>query len=149
MFDYKDTIAIACDHAGFELKEFLKKKLVKDGYKFEDFGAFTDDPVDYPDEIHPLARKINDGIFKIGIVICGSGNGVAMTANKYRNVRAAICWNKEISKLARQHNNANVIALPARFISMDEALKITRIFLMTGFEGGRHQRRVDKISSIL
>ena len=148
MIDYKDIIAIAADHAGFELKEFLKEQLEKEGCKFEDFGTFSTEAVDYPDEIHPLAKSINDGNFKTGVIICGSGNGVAMTANKYKNVRAAICWNEETSKLARQHNNANIIALPARFISRDDALNFVRLFLTTEFEGGRHQRRVDKISTV-
>ena len=149
MDGFIETIAIAGDHAGFELKEFLKRKLGETGLKFIDFGTFSNDPVDYPDEIHPLAKEINDGKLKTGIIICGSGNGVAITANKYKNVRAAVCWNEEITRLARKHNNANVIALPARFISEEEALTFAGIFLSTGFEGGRHQRRVDKISFLL
>jgi ribose 5-phosphate isomerase B len=146
MVDFTETIAIAGDHAGFELKEFLKGRLAEEGYHFEDFGTFSADPVDYPDQIHPLAKEINDGRFKKGIIICGSGNGVAITANKYQNVRAAICWREDITKLARQHNDANVIALPARFISKEEAVQFVRIFLSAEFEGGRHQRRVDKIA---
>ena len=149
MLDFTDTIAIAGDHAGFELKKFLKKKLSEQGYRLEDFGTFTADSVDYPDVIHPLAKAIEEEKFKQGIIICGSGNGVAITANKYKHVRAAICWNEEIVKLARLHNNANVISLPARFITMEEALDFVQIFLTTGFEGGRHQRRVEKISSVL
>ena len=149
MLDFTDTIAIAGDHAGFELKKFLKNKLSEEGYRLEDFGTFTADSVDYPDVIHPLAKAIEEEKFKQGIIICGSGNGVAITANKYKHVRAAICWNEEIVKLARLHNNANVISLPARFITMEEALDFVQIFLTTGFEGGRHQRRVEKISSVL
>jgi ribose 5-phosphate isomerase B len=149
MDGFTETIAIAGDHAGFELKEFLKKKLGRTGWKFIDFGTFSNDPVDYPDVIHPLAKEINDGKLQFGIIICGSGNGVAITANKYKNVRAAVCWNEEITRFARKHNNANIIALPARFISEEDALKFAGLFLSTGFEGGRHQRRVDKISFLL
>ena len=149
MGDITDIIAIATDHAGFLMKEFLKMKLGSKGYSFEDYGASSEEAVDYPDMIHPLARDINNGTFKKGIIICGSGNGVAMVANKYKNVRAAICWNKEIVKLSRQHNDANVIVLPARFISFEEALQFVDIFFTTGFEGGRHQRRVEKIASNL
>ena len=144
-----DNIAIATDHAGFLMKEFLKKNLGYKGYSFEDYGASSEDPVDYPDMVHPLARDINNGKFKRGIIICGSGNGVAMVANKYKNVRAAICWKKELAKLSRQHNDANVIVLPARFISFDEALQFVKLFFATGFEGGRHQRRIEKIAANL
>jgi ribose 5-phosphate isomerase B len=147
MDDLTDKIAIATDHAGFLMKEFLKKNLGLKGYSFEDYGPGSEDPVDYPDMIHPLARDINNGKFKRGIIICGSGNGVAMVANKYRNVRAALCWKKEIVKLSRQHNDANVIVLPARFISLEEALQFVKIFFSTDFEGGRHQRRVEKIAA--
>jgi ribose 5-phosphate isomerase B len=144
-----DIIAIGTDHAGFLMKEFLKKNLREKGYIFEDYGTSSEEPVDYPDMIHPLAKDINIGKIKRGVIICGSGNGVAMVANKYKNVRAAICWKKEIVKLSRQHNDANVIVLPARFISFDEALQFVKIFLTTGFEGGRHQRRVEKIAAQL
>ena len=149
MFDFKGTIAIACDHAGVVLKDFLKNRMAKEGYAFKDYGTFTEDSVDYPDKIHPLASDVDKGRFGFGIIICGSGNGVAMTANKYRNVRAAICWNEEITRLARQHNDANVISLPARFITEEDAYLFVQIFLTTDFEGGRHQRRVEKISLIL
>lgn len=148
MFDFKGTIAIACDHAGFDLKDFLLLTLEKEGFTFEDFGTFSKEGVDYPDVIHPLAKAVDEGKFSMAVIICGSGNGVAITANKYRNVRAAICWNEEIARLARQHNDANVISLPARFISMEEASNFVRIFMSTEFEGGRHQRRVDKIPLI-
>jgi ribose 5-phosphate isomerase B len=146
MGDITDRIAIGTDHAGFLMKEFIKKNLGTTEYHFEDYGASSEEPVDYPDIIHPLARDINDGKFKKGVIICGSGNGVAMVANKYPNVRAAICWNKEIVKLSRRHNDANIIVLPARFISLKEALQFVKIFLTSGFEGGRHQRRVEKIA---
>jgi ribose 5-phosphate isomerase B len=149
MFDFKDTIAIGGDHAGYKLKQFLIDHLKKEGYQFKDYGTISESSVDYPDVIHPLAKDINDGIIKMGVILCGSGNGVAITANKYLNVRAAICWNEEIVKFARLHNDANVIALPARFISQEEALKFVRLFITTGFEGGRHQQRVEKISKVL
>lgn len=139
-------IAIGCDHAGFRLKTKLKKKLEEMGYVFRDYGTDSEDSIDYPDIIHPLARDINNGKLLRGIIICGSGNGVAMTANKYPWVRAALCWTPEIAKYARLHNNANILSLPARFISEATALEIAMIFLTTGFENGRHGRRVDKIA---
>lgn len=144
-----DTIALACDHAGYLLKEEVKKHLASNGYDTKDFGTFSEESVDYPDFAHQLGSAINKGEFKRGIVICGSGNGVQMTVNKYPNVRCALCWNEEIASLARQHNDANVISLPARFIPVSTALRIVDIYLNTPFEGGRHQRRVDKISSLL
>ncbi|MDL2239547.1 ribose 5-phosphate isomerase B [Bacteroidales bacterium OttesenSCG-928-K03] len=144
----KKHIGIACDHAGFSLKEKIKD-LLKNDYEVIDFGTNSEESVDYPDYIHPLASKINKGELTRGIIICGSGNGVAMTANKYPNVRAAICWKEEIAVLARQHNDANILSLPARFISDEEANKIVRAFLNTNFEGGRHQGRVDKINKII
>jgi ribose 5-phosphate isomerase B len=146
MFDFNQNIPVGCDHAGVELKTWLKQQLSSEGYRFFDFGTNTTDSVDYPDYIHPLADAINRGIYQRGIILCGSGNGVAMVANKYPLVRAAICWTEEIAKLARLHNDANIIALPARFISQEEALKIVKIFFTTDFEGGRHERRVQKIS---
>lgn len=149
MVDFIDIIAIGTDHAGYRMKEFLLDNLKPEGFSFKDYGAFSEEPVDYPDMIHPLAKDINDGKYKIGIIICGSGNGVAITANKYINIRAAICWKKELVQLSRRHNDANIIVLPARFISFKEALKFVKIFFSTGFEGGRHQRRVEKISSKL
>ena len=141
-----DIIAIGTDHAGYKMKEYLKENLNQDGFIFKDYGTFSEEPVDYPDVIHPLAKDINEGKYKRGVIICGSGNGVAITANKYNNVRAAICWEEELAKLARLHNNANIIVLPARFISFKEALLFVKIFFSTGFEGGRHQRRVEKIA---
>ncbi len=138
-------IAIACDHAGYSLKLKLKKKLEEMGYTLRDFGTNSEESVDYPDIIHPLAKEINDGHLLRGIIICGSGNGVAMTANKYPMVRAALCWTPEIARYARLHNNANILSLPARFITEANAFDIAKIFLTTGFENGRHGRRVDKI----
>jgi ribose 5-phosphate isomerase B len=139
-------IVISCDHAGYELKELVKKALVTKGVDVEDLGPKTADRVDYPDMIHPLAKAIDLGREQMGIIICGSGNGVAMTANKYVNVRAALCWSKEIAVLARQHNDANILSLPARFISTEEAMACVEAFLTEQFEGGRHKDRVDKIS---
>lgn len=145
MIGKQNRIAIGCDHAGYPLKEFLKKMLEDKGYTLKDFGSFSEERVDYPDMIHPLARAVDHGTFSIGIIICGSGNGVSMVANKYPGVRAALCWNEEISSLARQHNDANILALPGRFVTPELAEKITTVFLETGFEGGRHEIRVKKI----
>ncbi len=139
-------IPMACDHAGYELKEYLKKYLKEKGFEVKDFGTNSTDSVDYPDMIHPLAKEINEGIYEVGVIMCGSANGVSMVANKYPNVRCALCWEEEIAKLAKQHNNANIISLPARFISQEKASLIVDSFLNTEFEGGRHQKRVDKIS---
>lgn len=140
------NVVISCDHAGFDLKERVKEVLTSQGWHVNDYGPATNDRVDYPDMIHPLAADINDGKFERGIIICGSGNGVAMTANKYPNVRAAICWNREIAALARQHNDANILSLPARFITEEEALACVEFFLTEAFEGGRHADRVNKIA---
>ena len=139
------VIPMACDHAGFELKEFLKSALTERGLEIKDFGTYTSDSVDYPDMIHPLAKEINAGNYEFGIIMCGSANGVSMVANKYQNVRCALCWQEEIAQLAKQHNNANIISLPARFISKEKALSIVDAYLNTEFEGGRHQKRVEKI----
>ncbi|MFA6199816.1 MAG: RpiB/LacA/LacB family sugar-phosphate isomerase [Bacteroidales bacterium] len=144
-----NIIPIASDHAGFELKEFLKEELSKQGYKLKDYGTFSTDSCDYPDFIHPLAKDINDGLYPLGLIMCGSGNGVQITANKYLKVRCALCWIEEIASLARKHNDANIISLPAIFITKEEGLKIATTFLNTDYEGGRHQRRVDKISMLL
>jgi len=139
-------LSIGADHAGFELKEQLKIFLQSKNYLVEDFGTHSNDSMDYPDVAHPLAISVEDYSAEMGILICGSANGVAMAANKHQGIRAAICWNSELAALARQHNNANVLCLPARFISVDEATDIVNAFLETAFEGGRHQRRVDKVS---
>ena len=138
-------IGIASDHAGFKLKEKLKKNFEKQGYTFKDFGTHSDESIDYPDVIHPLARDINEGKLLRAIIICGTGNGVAMTANKYPKVRAALCWKPEIARFARLHNDSNVLSLPARFIDDSLSLEIAGVFLQTGFENGRHGIRVKKI----
>jgi ribose 5-phosphate isomerase B len=139
-------VAIGGDHAGFEYKAKLIARLISLGYEVKDFGPFSDTSVDYPDYVHPLSSAIEAGEYELGVVICGSGNGVAITANKHQGIRAALCWNDELASLARQHNDANVIALPARFISYELAQKLAEIFLSTDFEGGRHQNRVNKIA---
>lgn len=138
------TIAIGCDHAGFEYKEAIKSKLQNEGHEVKDFGTHSSDSVDYPDFVHPVADFVTENN-EFGVLICGSANGVAMTANKHQGVRAAICWNSDTAALARQHNNANVICLPARFITTEEATEFVQVFLATEFEGGRHDRRVKKI----
>lgn len=145
MFDKNQVIPIGSDHGGYALKKFLIGKLSGEGYQFKDFGTDSEASVDYPDFIHPVARSVNDGEFPAGIIICGSGQGASMTANKYPNVRAALCWDLEQAELTRQHNNANIISLPGRFVDFEEAAKMIRTFLNTDFEGGRHVQRVDKI----
>ena len=142
----KPTLAIGSDHAGFEQKEFLKKWLSSQGYTVKDFGTHSADSVDYPDFAHPVASAVEKKEFDLGILLCGSANGVAITANKHQGIRAALCWTDEIASLARQHNNANVVCIPARFVSDEMAQKITETFLSTPFEGGRHEKRVNKIS---
>ncbi|MCX6234685.1 MAG: ribose 5-phosphate isomerase B [Bacteroidetes bacterium] len=149
MFDRYKTIPIGCDHAGYKLKEYLIKILTPRGFHFMDFGTHSEESVDYPDFVHPVARSVNDHKFEAGIIICGSGNGSAMTANKYANIRAAICWNKEIARLARLHNDANIITLPGRFIGYDEAIDAVEVFFSTDFEGGRHLIRIEKIPKLL
>lgn len=139
-------LAVGSDHAGFELKEKVKEYLSEKGYSFVDFGTFSPESADYPDPIHPLARKVSDGEYTFGIIMCGSGNGVSMTANKHSGIRAALSWIPEIARLGRAHNNANILAMPARFISEKTAREIVDIFLETEFEGGRHQNRIDKIN---
>ena len=145
MLDKTKTLALACDQGGFELKEFIKIKLAESGYSVRDFGSYSADSVDYPDLAHPVASAVNDGNYPMAILICGSGNGVCMVANKYSGIRAALCWNTELARLARQHNDANILCLPGRYISEKEALSAAMAFLTTDFEGGRHQARIDKI----
>jgi ribose 5-phosphate isomerase B len=142
----KSTIAIGSDHAGFEYKEVLKIWLATAGYTVKDFGTFSIVSVDYPDFAHPVANAVEKNEVDLGILLCGSANGVAITANKHQGIRAALCWTDEIASLARQHNNANVVCIPARFVSEEMAKKITETFLNTPFEGGRHANRVGKIS---
>ncbi|MBI3500515.1 MAG: ribose 5-phosphate isomerase B [Bacteroidetes bacterium] len=138
-------IAIGADHAGFSLKEILKKYLVGKGIEVKDFGTHSEQSVDYPDFAHPVADAVEKKEFDFGMLMCGSANGVTMAANKHAGIRAALCWNSEIAKLSRQHNDANILTLPARFIEEAEAKKCVDVFLSTSFEGGRHEGRVKKI----
>ena len=139
-------IAIGSDHAGFEYKEGLKNLLEKNGYEVTDFGPHNGESSDYADFAHPVANDVEKKNASLGVLVCGSANGVAITANKHQGIRAAICWNEELASLARRHNDANVVCIPARFISFDLAEKILDAFLKASFEGGRHARRVAKIS---
>jgi len=140
-----ETIAIACDHAGFELKGAVIEHLQARGFQVRDFGSYTAESVDYPDFAHPMADAVDKGEYSRGITLCGSGNGINMVANKHQHVRAALCWTPEIAEMARRHNDANICSLPSRYISVDTALQIIDTFLSTGFDGGRHQRRIEKI----
>jgi ribose 5-phosphate isomerase B len=142
----KKKIAIVSDHAGYFLKEKLLRYLIKEKHDVKDFGCFSEEKVDYPDFGHPLANAVSAGEYEMGISICGTGNGINMTVNKHPGIRSAICWNEEISRLARAHNDANICALPGRFISESEAYLIVKTFTGTSFDGGRHQARIDKIS---
>jgi ribose 5-phosphate isomerase B len=144
--DKKLRIAIGADHAGFEYKELLRDYLISASYEVKDFGTYSPDSVDYPDFAHPVASAVENGDFDFGVLVCGSANGVAITANKHQHIRAAICWLNELASLARQHNNANIICIPARFVSEDLAKEMVDTFLHTEFEGGRHANRVNKIS---
>jgi ribose 5-phosphate isomerase B len=138
-------IAIAADHAGYLIKEKIKKYLISEKYEIKDFGSFSDESVDYADYAHPLADSVVCGEYDLGFSICGTGNGINMTVNKHQGIRGALCWNEDISRLARAHNDANLCAIPGRFISESEALLIVKTFIATDFEGGRHKRRIDKI----
>jgi ribose 5-phosphate isomerase B len=144
----KKSLGIACDHAGYRLKEKLKIELEKQGYSVTDYGTHSEESADYPDFAHPLALAIENKEHIYGITLCGSGNGINMTANKHQGVRAALCWTEEISELGRLHNDANICSIPARYVEYDLAKKIIDIFLNTEFEGGRHLRRVNKIPII-
>jgi len=139
------TIAIANDHAGTEYKFEIIKYLENLGYKVINFGTDTNDSMDYPDTIHLAAQAVNDKKVDLGFILCGSGNGAQITANKHQNVRAALCWNNELVELTRLHNDANILSIPARFVSLQQALGFVKIFLETEFEGGRHKNRVNKI----
>lgn len=139
-------ISIGNDHAGTEYKNLISEYLIAQDHQLSNHGTDSDESVDYPDFVHPVASDVEEGRADFGIIICGSGNGANMTANKHQGVRSALCWNNEIVKLARQHNNANVLSIPARFITVPEALDMVKIFLETQFEGGRHAKRVDKIA---
>ena len=138
-------IGIACDHAAYELKEFLVGYLASKGFEVKDFGTHSEESCDYPDFAHALGEAIDNGELERGVALCGSGEGISMTLNKHQSVRAALCWIPEIAKLSRQHNNSNVLCMPARFITNDEALEMLNIWLETEYEGGRHQRRLDKM----
>ncbi|WP_340076298.1 ribose 5-phosphate isomerase B [Leptobacterium sp. I13] len=138
-------IAIGNDHAGTDYKNAIVDMLQGEGTEVINYGTNKNESVDYPDFIHPVARDVAEGSVDFGIIICGSGNGAAMTANKHQKIRAALCWNKELTELARQHNNANILSIPARFTSLPQAVEMVKTFLRADFEGGRHQRRVDKI----
>ena len=141
----KQKIAVGADHAGYKYKAAIVHWLDRNGYEIVDFGTNSEESTDYPDHIHPVAEKVENGEVKAGIILCGSGNGAAMTANKHQGIRAALCWNNELASLARQHNDANILAIPSRFVNEAVALSMVQTFLETPFEGGRHQRRVDKI----
>ncbi len=144
-FNNSLPLAIGSDHAGFHYKEQLKVWLSAQGWTVEDKGTYSTESTDYPDYAHPVATMVEEGRAAAGILICGSGNGVCMTANKHKGIRAALCWNEELATLARQHNNANVLCMPERFVAYDVAQRMTELFLSTPFEGGRHERRVEKI----
>ena len=146
MPEIDEILAIGADHAGFEYKNEIVRFLEEKGYQVKDMGVYENKSADYPDFAHPVSHAVEKREVSLGILICGSGNGVAITANKHQGIRAALCWLPELAKLARQHNNANIICLPARFVSLDLAKEMVEIFLNTPFEGGRHQTRVDKIA---
>lgn len=139
-------IAIGSDHAGYEFKSQIVSFLEEKGFQVKDMGVYNSNSADYPDFAHPVAYAVEKREVSAGILVCGSGNGVAITANKHQGIRAALCWTQEIARLARQHNNANIICLPSRFVGIDEAKQMVETFLNTSFEGGRHQSRVDKIA---
>lgn len=142
--NYK-KIGLAADHAGFRLKEYLKDKLESEGYELIDFGCYSAESCDYPEFAHPMAEALSENKVDIAFSMCGSGNGINMVVNKHKGIRSALCWNKEIAQLARAHNDANVCAIPARYISQITAWQLCKIFLSTDFDGGRHKRRIDKI----
>ncbi len=141
----KLTIPIGCDHAGFQMKQVIIKHLQDKGFFVDDKGCYSEESIDYADFAHPVASIVEDNPGMKGILLCGSGNGINMTANKHQGIRAALCWTKEIAELARQHNDANILTLPARFVSEKDALEMVDVFFATAFEGGRHQKRVEKI----
>ena len=145
-FNLNKPIAVGSDHAGYNYKEDLISFLEAKELPFHDYGTHTTDSVDYPDFAHPVAEAVEKGEAAFGILLCGTANGVAITANKHKGVRAAICWGEELAKLAREHNDANILCIPARFVREGDAEKMVQLFMYTSFEGGRHQRRVEKIS---
>ena len=138
-------IAIGNDHAGYEIKRIIKDWLEEQGYDFVDYGTDSPEPADYPDIVHPLASAVDKGEIDMGVLICGSGQGASITANKHQGIRATLCWRPEIAVLARSHNDANILCLPGRFIEGDAAIEVLRIFLDTPFDGGRHKRRIEKV----
>ena len=138
-------LSIGNDHAGVGYKQAIIQHLESKGHQVHNHGTDTEDSVDYPDFIHPVAKDVSEGKSALGIIICGSGNGAAMTANKHEKIRAALCWSAEISKLSRQHNDANILSIPARFVSLEQAVEMVDLFISTPFEGGRHQKRIEKI----
>ena len=138
-------IAIGNDHAGFKIKMVLKEWMLDQGYELTDFGTDSEEPVDYPDIAHPLARSVEKAEFDLGVLICGAGEGASITANKHQGIRATLCWRPEIASLARSHNDANILCLPGRFIEGDVAIEVLKVFLDTPFDGGRHKRRIDKV----
>ncbi|NCT93878.1 MAG: ribose 5-phosphate isomerase B [Chitinophagaceae bacterium] len=146
VFDSAKPIALGCDHAGFEYKEAVKQWLTGKGYQVKDFGTHSLDSVDYPDFVHPAASSVENGESAFGILFCGSANGVAITANKHQHIRAGLCWQNDVAALTRQHNDANMICIPARFVALPLALQMIEIFMTTPFEGGRHANRVNKIA---
>jgi ribose 5-phosphate isomerase B len=149
MNELTSKIPIGSDHGGYLLKKYIVDKLAEKGYLFEDFGTYSEESVDYPDFIHPVAKAVNDGVFTKGIVICGSGQGANMTANKYPEVRSALCSDVEQTVLTRRHNDANILALPGRFINFDLAVEMVKVFFSTDFEGGRHSSRIEKMSKTI
>jgi ribose 5-phosphate isomerase B len=142
------NISIGNDHAGVHLKETIISYLEKKGHQLHNHGTNSEDSVDYGDFIHPVAEDVENKKSELGIIVCGSGNGAAMTANKHQKIRAALCWTAEVSKLSRQHNDANILSIPARFVNLEQALEMVELFITTPFEGGRHQKRIDKIPCI-
>lgn len=147
-FDLTKPIAIGADHAGFAYKTEIVDLLQSKGYAVKDYGTYSSESVDYPDFAHPVANAVESGEAGCGILICGSGNGVAITANKHAGIRAALCWNEELASLARQHNNANILCIPQRFVPADMATAMVDAYLNTAFEGGRHEKRVSKIACL-
>jgi ribose 5-phosphate isomerase B len=145
-FDFSKPIAVGCDHAGFEYKVELLKHLNKLGYQVCDFGTYSADSVDYPDFAHPTAASVENGEAAFGVLICGSANGVCMTANKHKGIRAALCWQRDVAEITRKHNNANIICIPARFVSFFLCVEMIETFIKTAFEGGRHQERIQKMN---
>lgn len=145
VFSKNRPVAMCSDHAGVDTKQAIKEFLEGEGYTVKDYGTYSSESCDYPDFAHPCAESVENGTCEFGIALCGTGNGISMTLNKHQGIRAALCWEEEIAKLAREHNNANILVMPARFISKETAIRIVKVFISTPFEGGRHIRRIEKI----